>query len=203
MRALLVIDVQNDFCPGGALAVPQGDKIVPVINQLMNSFDIVVATKDWHPENHISFASNHTGKKPGDIVMHHGIKQVLWPEHCIQNTSGAEFTSGLNIKPIKKIIYKGTNSQVDSYSAFFDNDKKTKTDLDNYLKGKGVREIYLTGLATDYCVKFSALDGLTLGYKVFVISDAVKGVNLMPEDSKDALEEIKQKGGIIISSNEI
>lgn len=203
MKALIIVDVQNDFCPGGALAVPDGDKVIPVINKIISYFDIVVATKDWHPKDHISFASHHPGKKPGDIIEHHGIQQVLWPDHCIQNTYGSEIKSGLNIKFIDKIVNKGVDPQVDSYSTFLDNDKKTKTELDSFLKEKGVDEIYLAGLATDYCVRFSAIDGLNFGYKVNVIKDAVRGVNLQPDDSEKALEEIKNQGGKIIESHAI
>lgn len=163
-------------------------------------FDIVVATKDWHPKDHVSFASNHPGKKPGDVIEVHGIKQVLWHDHCIQKNYGSDFKSGLNIRQSDKIIYKGFDPQVDSYSTFLDNDRKSKTELDSFLKEKDVDEIYLAGLATDYCVKYSALDGFSLGYKVRVIKDAVKGVNLKPDDSKAALQEMEKQGAKIIDS---
>ena len=200
-KALIIVDVQNDFCPGGALAVPDADLVIPVINKVHKFFHIVIATKDWHPQNHISFASNHPGKKPGDIIQLHGISQILWPDHCVQNSRGSELVSSLNIKEDDPIIYKGTDPQVDSYSTFLDNDKKSKTELDSYLREKEVDEIYLAGLATDYCVKFSAIDGLSLGYKVKVIKDAVRGVNLAPDDSEKALQEIESKGALILDSS--
>jgi len=199
-RALIIVDIQNDFCPNGALPVPNGDEVIPVVNSIMNEFDLVVATKDWHPENHISFAKNHPGKKVGDVVETKNGIQILWPEHCVQNTYGAEFAKGLLTDRIDKIIYKGTNPEIDSYSGFFDNQRKNKTELDDYLKSKGVSDIYITGLATDYCVKFTALDGLSLGYKVYVIKDAVRGVNVNKGDSEKALMLIEEKGGKIIDS---
>ena len=202
-KALIVVDVQNDFCPGGALPVPKGDEVVPVINSLMERFDLVVATMDFHPANHISFADNHPGKKPGDTIVVKGKKQILWPRHCVQNTKGAELVDSLRKELIDKIVYKGTDALIDSYSGFFDNNRENKTDLDEFLREKDVKEIYITGLATDYCVKFTALDGLFLGYDVFVVKDAVRGVNLNPQDSENALLEIEQKGGKAIDSSQI
>ena len=180
MKALIIVDVQNDFCPGGSLPVPEGEKVVPVINKLRSKFDFVIATKDWHPKNHASFASNNPGKKPGDVIELHGKPQILWPDHCVQETRGSDFKNGLDIRSNDIVIVKGTDPQIDSYSGFFDNEKKSKTELGDILKNKKVDMIYIAGIATDYCVKATALDGLSLGYMVFVIEDAVRGVNLKP-----------------------
>lgn len=166
MRALLVVDVQNDFMPYGALPVPFGDEVVPYINQIIESYELVVATQDWHPKNHKSFAAEHHGKKPFDVIDLNGIQQVLWPTHCVQDTKGADFHPALNIKPIEVIFRKGMNPKVDSYSAFFDNDKKYTTQLSGFLKSKGVEEIDVVGLAADYCVFYSVQDALNEGFKV-------------------------------------
>lgn len=203
MKALIIVDVQNDFCPGGSLPVPEGEKVVPVINKLRSKFDFVIATKDWHPKNHVSFASNNPGKKPGDVIQLHGKPQILWPDHCVQDSFGSDFKKGLDIRSNDIIIFKGTDPQIDSYSGFFDNDKKSKTELGAILKKNKIDTIYIAGLATDYCVKATALDGLSLGYTVFVIEDAVRGVNLKPGDSKNAIEEMKQKGAQIINSTSV
>ncbi|MRI63185.1 bifunctional nicotinamidase/pyrazinamidase [Ornithobacterium rhinotracheale] len=166
MKALLIVDVQNDFMPYGALPVAKGDEVVPYINQIVESYDLVVATQDWHPADHKSFAAEHDGKKPFDVIDLNGIQQVLWPTHCVQATEGAEFHSELNIKPIEVIFRKGMNPEVDSYSAFFDNDKKYATQLSGFLKAKGVKEIDVVGLAADYCVFYSVQDALNEGFKV-------------------------------------
>ena len=176
-EALLVIDVQNDFCPNGALAVAGGDTIVKPINALMDKFNIIVLTQDWHPTNHKSFASSHENKKPFDIVeMPYG-EQVLWPDHCIQGSMGARFHPDLNHKRADVIIRKGSNCEVDSYSAFYENDKVTPTGLDGYLKNREVNKVTLVGLATDYCVAFSALDAAKLRYAVTVRLDMARGID--------------------------
>ena len=159
---LLVIDVQKDFCPGGALAVNGGDRIIPLINKIMEKFERVVATQDWHPVEHTSFAVNHKGKKVLDTVAVHGITQVLWPEHCVQGTEGADFHPDLEKRYFNLILRKGMNPELDSYSAFFENDKTTSTGLEYYLKGLGLSHVYICGLATDYCVYYSAMDALKL-----------------------------------------
>ncbi|MBN1901964.1 bifunctional nicotinamidase/pyrazinamidase [Candidatus Sumerlaeota bacterium] len=200
MKSLILVDIQNDFLPGGALGVPEGDQIIPVVNQLQRHFDLVVATKDWHPANHGSFASNHTGTKPGEIVDLGGLDQILWQDHCIQNTKGSEFAPALDTQKIDRVFYKGTDYRIDSYSTFFDNAQRKSTGLETYLKGKGVREVYIAGLATDYCVKYSALDAIRLGFDVTVILDACRGVNLKPDDSEKAVEEMKRAGVSIIQS---
>ena len=159
MKALLVIDVQNDFCPGGSLAVKEGDQIVSGINRFMPQFDLVVASQDWHPENHGSFAVNHE-KTPGELIELNGLTQILWPKHCVQGSAGAEFHAELNTDEIDAVFTKGENPLIDSYSAFYDNGHLNKTGLDDYLKSKQVTELFLCGLATDYCVKFTALDAV-------------------------------------------
>lgn len=205
MKALLIIDVQNDFCPGGSLAVPEGDKIIPIINRLKQSgtFPIVVLTQDWHPKNHLSFASNHRGKKIGEVVDVDGIPQILWPDHCLQGSEGARFHKDLKIELSDVTLHKGTDPRVDSYSAFYDNAHKRDTGLTKLLKEKEVDETYLCGLATDYCVKYSVLDAIGEGFKVNVILDACRGVDLKPGDGEKAIAEMKAKGARIIQSTDL
>lgn len=202
MKALIIVDVQNDFCPGGALAVPDGDKIIKPINKLTGSFDCIVQTQDWHPADHLSFASNHEGRSPYDTVeMKYG-EQVLWPDHCVQGSQGAEFHKGLKNKPSQLIIRKGFRRKIDSYSAFFENDQSTVTGLHGYLQARGVNELFVAGLATDFCVKWTALDGRKLGYKVNLITDAIKGIDI--EGSVDAaMKEMKEAGVEMVSSSDI
>lgn len=176
--ALLVIDVQNDFCPGGALAVPGGDEIVPQINGFMLYFKDVILTQDWHPAGHSSFASSHPGKAPFETVeMAYGT-QVLWPDHCVQGSHGGAFHPGLDTTPAHLVIRKGMSLNIDSYSAFFENDRSTATGLDGYLQTRGVTEVVMVGLATDFCVQFSALDAAKLGYKVVVRRDLCRAIDL-------------------------
>jgi nicotinamidase/pyrazinamidase len=203
MKALLVVDMQNDFMPGGALGVPGANEIVPLINRLMESFTLVVATQDWHPPDHTSFAPNHPGKKVGDIVMVKGIEQILWPVHCVRNTLGAELVEGLNKDPIASIFYKGTDRWIDSYSAFFDNARRKSTGLGDYLESRQVKEFTLVGVATDYCVLYSTIDALDLGFSVTVVQDACRGINLMPGDVDAAFGTMAEKGARIISSREL
>ena len=197
MKALIIVDMQNDFCPGGALAVEYGDTIVQGINALALKFNVVVTTQDWHPQNHGSFASNHTGAKPYDVGTLSGRSQVFWPDHCVQNTKGAEFHPNLQISG--RNFVKGSNPAVDSYSGFFDDDG-TSTGLDEYLKRIKVTQVYICGLATDYCVKFTALDALKQGYAAVVLEDLCKGVNIDPSDGKKALEELQRAGASIETS---
>ncbi len=205
-RAFLVIDIQNDFCEGGSLAVPGASEIIPIVNNLIKKFKasggLIVATKDWHPQTHKSFASN-SGGAVGEIGELNGLPQIWWPDHCVQNTAGSDFHPKLQKDYIDVIVYKGTNPEVDSYSSFFDNAKLEKTNLDVILKEKGINTIYIVGLATDYCVKFSALDGIDIGYDVYVVEDGCRGVNLSPDDSRNAIEEMKLKGAKIIKSSDI
>lgn len=177
-RALIVVDVQNDFCPNGALAVADGDQIVLVINQMLGEFDVKVFTQDWHPANHTSFASQHAGKSPFEMTTVSYGDQVLWPDHCVQGTSGAEFHSDLNTDAADLIIRKGFRPEIDSYSAFFENDQVTPTGLDGYLKTRGVTSVVLTGLATDFCVFYSAMDAVKLGYDVELALKACRGIDM-------------------------
>ncbi|MDP4260714.1 MAG: nicotinamidase, partial [Bacteroidota bacterium] len=172
MKALLLIDIQHDFLPGGALAVPEGDAIIPVVNRLTGSFPLVVATQDWHPRGHSSFASSHTGKKPFDILMSGQRQQTLWPDHCMQGTVGAAFPSGLNLDPAEAIFRKGTDVLIDSYSAFYDMDHFKSTGLAGYLREKRVTDVYLAGLAGDICVFETAMDSLREGFNTYFIRDA-------------------------------
>lgn len=206
MKALLLVDLQNDFCKNGALEVKNADLVIPVANSLIKKFkennDLIVATKDWHPNSHKSFAINSNGKV-GELGILNGLPQVWWPVHCVENTFGSEFHSKLDSNNIDKTIFKGNNPEIDSYSGFFDNGKLQKTDLDNFLKEKKIDTLYIMGLATDFCVKFTVLDALELGYKVYLIEDGCRGVNLTPSSSKDAIKEMKNKGAIITKSFEI
>ncbi|HCO55474.1 MAG TPA: bifunctional nicotinamidase/pyrazinamidase [Pelagibacterium sp.] len=178
-KALIVIDVQNDFCPGGALAVDEGDQVVPVINQLMGQFDHVILTQDWHTADHSSFASQHAGKAPfEEIEMAYG-SQTLWPDHCVQGSHGADFHPELNLMPAELIIRKGFRTEIDSYSAFFENDHVTPTGLTGYLRERGLSELTFVGLATDFCVAYSALDAVGQGFSARVLLEACRGIDLM------------------------
>ena len=176
--ALLVIDVQNDFCPAGALAVVGGNEIIPHINEEMAKYDCVVLTQDWHPKGHSSFATSHEGKNPLDLIKMPYGDQVLWPDHCVQGSKGAEFHPDLNIEQANAIIRKGSNPFIDSYSAFFENDRETPTGLDGYFKSLEIERINLVGLATDFCVNFSAQDAANLGYKVSVLEKMCRAIDL-------------------------
>ena len=177
-EALVVIDVQNDFCPGGALAVADGDAVVPIINRLIAKFDHVILTQDWHPAGHSSFASSHPGATPfSNITMPYG-EQTLWPDHCIQGTKGAEFHKDLIWTKAELVIRKGFRSEIDSYSAFFENDHKTMTGLAGYLRERGIAKVTLCGLATDYCVAFSALDAVKQGFETTVLLEACRGIDM-------------------------
>ena len=198
--ALVLIDIQNDFCPGGALAVDQGDEIVEISNKIQEQFKIKIITQDWHPSTHKSFASNHEGKEPlSTVEMFYG-QQVLWPNHCIQGTEGSKFHSKLITDSADLIIRKGFRPEIDSYSAFFENDQKTPTGLDGYLKSRGVNKIYLCGLALDFCVYFSAIDGAELGYNVNVIQDACRAIDLDGSLEK-SLNDMKSKGVKLLSTS--
>jgi nicotinamidase/pyrazinamidase len=193
-RALIIVDVQNDFLPGGALGVREGDVIVPRINALMDDFELVVATQDWHPREHGSFAANHPGKHVGDVIELNGLPQILWPVHCVQGTRGAEFAPGLNSGRIAKVFRKGTDPAIDSYSGLFDNGHRRSTGLGEDLHGRGVREVHLVGIATDYCVKFTALDAAAAGFEVVLINDACRGVELQPGDVDRAIAAMQAAG---------
>ena len=193
MHALLVIDVQNDFCPNGALAVPGGDEIVEPINALMAQFDTVILTQDWHPAGHSSFASSHSEKAPfGQVDMPYG-PQVLWPDHCVQGSYGARFHPVLNVDRADLILRKGSNPSIDSYSALFENDRQTPTGLEGYLRNRGIEDLTLVGLATDYCVTYSALDAARLGFSVQVHRDLCRAIDLDGSLHK-ALQEMQNAG---------
>jgi nicotinamidase/pyrazinamidase len=201
VKALLLIDIQNDFLPGGALAVPDGDAVIPLCNQLQNYADVIVATQDWHPADHKSFASQHAGNKVFDVINLDGLQQVLWPDHCVQETYGAEFSEALNMKRVEAIFRKGMDASIDSYSGFFDNGHRKSTALAEYLHGKGVTEVYIAGLAADYCVYFSAKDALLKGFTTFIIEDATRAIST--EGFEAAKQDIISKGGRIIQSSSI
>ncbi len=202
MKALILVDLQNDFCPGGALPVKEGDQIIPLINHVQKRFDLVVATQDWHPPDHMSFASNHN-KQPGEVIVLNGTSQVLWPDHCVQGSWGAEFVASLDQQKIERVFQKGMDRWVDSYSGFFDNDRKRSTGLGDYLKSRQVRAVYLSGLATDYCVKYTAVDAARLGFKTTLLADTCRGVDLIAGDIRRALAEMKSASVEIIDSKSI
>lgn len=201
LKALVLVDLQNDFLPAGALPVPDGDQVIPLANQIMQRFDLVVATQDWHPSNHASFAAIHPGKMPGDVIDLDGLQQTLWPVHCVQNTVGSAFAPGLDISRVRKIIRKGTDPGIDSYSGFFDNGHRKSTGLDFYLKQAGVTETFILGLATDYCVKFTAMDALELGFATYVLVNACRGVELQTGDVAAALHDMATAGVQIITGD--
>ena len=203
MKALILVDLQNDFLDGGALAVPDGDAVIPIANKLQVVFPLVVATQDWHPANHGSFAANHPSKKVFDQIDLNGLTQTLWPAHCIQNTPGAAFPAGLNQDRIANVFQKGTDAGIDSYSGLFDNGHRKSTGLGEWLKQKGVTEVFVCGLATDYCVKFTALDAVQFGFKTFLVEDASRGVNLRPDDVKNAIADMNRAGVVIVQSADI
>lgn len=201
MKALLIIDVQNDFMPGGALPVPKGDLVVPVINRLQKKFDLVVATQDWHPKGHASFASTHVGYKEFDVIKINGLDQVLWPDHCVQGSAGAEFHAQLETSGIEGIFRKGTNLEIDSYSGFYDNAHLKSTGLTGYLKERGVNEVFVAGLAGEFCIYFSVMDALAEGFSVTLIEDATKPLD--QEAFELAKIDILRKGGQIVTSHHL
>jgi nicotinamidase/pyrazinamidase len=198
--ALIIVDLQNDFCEGGALGALGSENIIPVINRLQSQFDLVIATQDWHPADHTSFASSHPESRVGDVIKLGLLDQILWPDHCVQGTKGAEFHAGLDTRRIDKIFHKGVDRDIDSYSAFYDNAHLRATGLAAYLREAGVTDVYLVGLVTEYCVKYSALDAKHEGFNVHVILDGCRGVALNAGDVDAAINEMKQNGIIIIDS---
>ncbi len=200
MKVLLLIDIQQDFLPGGALAVPQGDQIIPIVNRLVPHFPLVVATQDWHPAHHGSFAANHLHAKVGQVVDLNGLEQILWPVHCVQDTEGANFPADLQIASYERVFQKGTDPSVDSYSGFYDNGHQNPTGLADYLRQRGGDTLYVAGLATDYCVKFTVLDALAEGFPTYVITDATRGVNRQPGDTERAFSEMAEAGAHLITS---
>jgi nicotinamidase/pyrazinamidase len=202
-RALVIVDLQNDFLRGGALPVPCGDDVVDVINRVQERFDLVLATQDWHPRSHVSFADNHPGHKPGDVIEVDGLPQILWPVHCVEHTRGAALCGRLDAGRVARVFYKGIDPRVDSYSAFFDNAQRRATGLKDYLGEAGVRELFIAGLATDYCVRYSARDARRLGFDVCVILDACRGIDVRPGDTAEALEEVQRLGARLVASRDI
>lgn len=201
MKALIIVDIQNDFTTGGALAVPGGETIIPVVNQIQQKFDLVVATQDWHPEGHKSFASSHTGQKLFDTIQLDGLTQVLWPDHCLQGSTGAEFHNELNTARIEAIFRKGMAPSIDSYSGFFDNGRRKNTGLAGYLRDRNVTDVFVCGLAGDYCVFFTAKDALGEGFNTAIINDAVRSISA--EGYEEAKRKIIATGGKVIESGMI
>ncbi|MEN6458243.1 MAG: bifunctional nicotinamidase/pyrazinamidase [Thermoguttaceae bacterium] len=202
MNALVIADVQNDFCPGGALPVPEGDRVIEVINRIQPCFDLVVATQDWHPANHGSFAASHPGCRPGEQIELAGLPQTLWPVHCV-GSPGADFHPRLDRSRIDRTFRKGADPDVDSYSGFFDNGRRRSTGLAEYLRERRVTDVFVCGLATDYCVKFTALDAARLGFKTYVIEDACRGIELRAGDIRCAIEEMRAEGVMVIASGDL
>ena len=203
MHALLLVDLQNDFLSGGALSVPNGEAVIPIANRLMARFQTVVASQDWHPADHASFAAQHPGHDVGETVELKGCRQVLWPVHCVQDSRGAGFAASLNTDRITRVVQKGTDREIDSYSAFFDNDHLKRTELHDYLQSVEVTALTVLGLATDYCVKFTVLDALDLSYKVTVVVDAIRGVDLREGDCVAALQEMSAAGAMMVNSADL
>ena len=204
MNALLLVDLQNDFMPHGALGVAGGDQVVPIANRMADSkrFDLVLATQDWHPPNHGSFAANHPGRKPGDIIDLDGIAQILWPVHCVQGTRGAEFAPGFRTDRVERVFQKGTDPRIDSYSAFFDNAHRKSTGLGEFLRERGVVDVFILGLATDYCVRYSVLDARHLGFSVIVLTDGCRAVNVHAGDDERALATMREAGAAAMTTGE-
>jgi len=203
MRALILVDLQYDFCPGGALAVAHGDETLPVANRLLPKFQTIVATQDWHPPDHGSFAVNHPGKKPYDTIELDGLPQVLWPAHCVQGSPGAELHRDLDLTRITEVFRKGTDAAIDSYSGFYDNGHRKATGMGDWLKQHGVDSVHVLGLATDYCVKFTSLDARALGLDVTLVRDACRGVELSPGDCDKAIAEMRAAGVHIVDSHAV
>ncbi len=202
-NALILVDVQNDFVPGGALAVKEGDQVVPIINMLQEKFQTVIATQDFHPADHGSFAANHSGKNPGEFIQLNGLNQILWPVHCVQGSHGAEFHKDLIRENWTAIFQKGMNPVVDSYSGFYDNARRGDTGLGDFLRKKGIKTVFIAGLALDYCVKFTALDAESLGFETWLIVDASRAVNLRPTDGETAILEMALAGVKVINSKKL
>ncbi len=201
--ALLLIDIQNDFLPGGALAVADGDAVVPVANRLIPAFDCVVASQDWHPPHHLSFAAEHEGKQPFDTIDLDGLDQILWPTHCVQGSPGASFASALYIAPIGHVVQKGTDARIDSYSAFYDNGHRKATGLATLLRERGVDGVVVVGLAADVCVAYTVHDALAEGFKIWVVEEGTRGVDMAEGDTARAIDAMRDAGAIITDSDTV
>jgi nicotinamidase/pyrazinamidase len=200
VRALILVDIQNDFCPGGALEVPRGDEVVAVANRVQQRFELVVATQDWHPRGHGSFASSHPGRRPGEVIDLHQLPQVLWPDHCVQGSRGAEFHPELATERVAAVFRKGMDPAIDSYSGFFDNGHRKATGLAGCLRELGAKQVHVLGLAADYCVKFTALDARREGFETFLVVDGTRGVDLRAGDVDQAISEMREAGVEIVES---
>lgn len=201
MKALILVDIQNDFLPGGALAVPDGDQVIPVANKVMNYFPLVAALQDWHPASHKSFASNHSRKEPFDTITLNGLEQILWPDHCVQRTEGAEYSAKLDSHKAEVIFRKGINPEIDSYSGFYDNGYQKATGLTSYLKGKNVRDVYILGLAGDFCVYFTAMDALKEKFRAHLIVDGIRSID--KDDFSEKLGIFCADGGRVLQSDDL
>lgn len=201
--ALLLVDIQNDFLPGGALGVTDGDAVVPIANRLMPRFDCVIATQDWHPPHHKSFAAEHDGKQAFETVDLDGLEQVLWPTHCVQGTAGASFASALDVAPIEHVVRKGSDERIDSYSAFYDNGHRQDTGLSGLLRERGIDEVVVMGLAADVCVAYSVHDALAEGFRVHLLRDGTRGVDMTPGDTARAIETMRTAGAVITDSDQV
>lgn len=201
-NCLIITDIQNDFCPGGALAVAGGNEIIPIVNSLTQKFDKVAATQDWHPSDHVSFAATHN-KELYDVITIDGIQQVMWPVHCVQGSLGADFHKDLDLRPVDLIIRKGSHRSIDSYSTFMENDKKTITGLHSYLQGFAIQDLYFCGLATDYCVYYSAVDARNMGFNVSVILDACRGVDVPAGNIAATVQAMKERGIRILNHDDL
>ena len=201
MDALIVVDIQNDFLPGGALAVPRGDEVIPVVNAIQERFGLVVATQDWHPPGHASFASSHSGRRVYDSVMIDGVEQILWPDHCVQGSRGAELARAFNTNRVEAVFRKGTDPGIDSYSAFYDNARRKSTGFEGYLKWKKVERVFLAGLAADFCVSYSIMDALAMGFSAVLIKDATRAIS---EDGfRTAEKVIRDRGAAVVQSGDL
>lgn len=196
MKTLIIVDIQNDFLEGGSLAVPNGNDVIPVLNEIQKDFDLIVATQDWHPQNHKSFAAEHPRKNEFEVIDLNGLQQVLWPVHCVQGSFGAEFHNDLKMNSVEAIFRKGMDREIDSYSGFYDNGKRKNTGLFGYLKDRKVSEVFVAGLAADFCVYFTANDAIDLGFKTTIIEEASKPINA--ENWEKLKLDFKQKGGNIV-----
>ena len=201
MNALILVDIQNDFMPGGALAVEGGHEIIPLINRLQQSFSLVVASQDWHPAGHKSFASSHHGKKPFDEIVLGDLLQVLWPDHCVQTTRGSAFRDSLDLRHVEGIFRKGMDPEIDSYSAFYDNGHRKSTGLSGYLHERGIKKVFVCGLAADYCVYYTAKDALKENFETYLIADATRPIS--SDGFEKAKEDLMRRGGKVVQSDEI
>lgn len=202
-NALILVDIQHDFMPWGSLPVPEGDKIFPAVNRLQEQFDTVVASQDWHPPDHLSFASNHEGRKPFEVTEVDGLEQILWPDHCVQGSEGAEFVPDLDMSRVAQVFRKGTDPRIDSYSAFHDNGHRKATGLADWLRERGVDTVYIAGLAEDVCVFYTAMDAVREGFDTYLVEDATYGVNMNEGDVERCLAEMRGAGVHIIDSGDV